>query len=59
MLYVKYEGKSTVATLIGLVYISNALYRENFHAFGMKKCTDGRVGSYINTGLRLDKSNTA
>jgi hypothetical protein len=51
MLYVIYEGKSMVATLIGPVYVSNALYRENFHAFGMKKCTDGRIGSYANTGL--------
>jgi hypothetical protein len=59
MPYVKYEGKTMVATPIGLVYAANALYREYFHAFGMKKCTDGRVGSYVNTGLRFDKFNAA
>jgi hypothetical protein len=32
-----------LATLDGPVFISSALYRENFHTYGMKSCLDGRI----------------
>jgi hypothetical protein len=34
-----------LATLDGPVFVSSALYQENFHAYGVKKCTDGRIGA--------------
>jgi hypothetical protein len=48
-----------LATLDGPVFISSALCRENFCAYGMKKCTDGCIGCLAITGLQLDKSNAA
>jgi hypothetical protein len=48
-----------LAILDGPVFVSSALCRESFHAYGMKKCTDGRIGCLTITGLRLDKSNAA
>jgi hypothetical protein len=48
-----------LATLDGLVFVSSVLCRENFHAYGMKKCTNGRIGRLAITGIRLDKSNAA
>jgi hypothetical protein len=48
-----------LATLDGPVFISSALCQENFYAYGVKKCTDGRIECLAITGLRLDKSNAA
>jgi hypothetical protein len=34
-----------LAILDGPVFVSSTLYRENFHAYGVKKCTNGRIGA--------------
>jgi hypothetical protein len=48
-----------LATLDGPVFVSSALCRDNFCAYSMKTCTDGRIGCFAITGLSLDKSNAA
>jgi hypothetical protein len=42
---------SQLATLDGPVFVSSVLYRENFHTYGMKKFTDGRIGCLAIAGL--------
>jgi hypothetical protein len=56
MSYVKYEDKSMVSNTRWPGIVSSALCRENFHAYGMKYCTDGRIGCLEITGLRPGKS---
>jgi hypothetical protein len=44
-----------LATLDGPVFVSSALCRDNFYAYSMKTCTDGRIGCFTITGLRPSK----
>jgi hypothetical protein len=44
-----------LATLDGPVFVSSVLCQDNFHAYGMKTCTDGRIGCFTITGLRPSK----
>jgi hypothetical protein len=59
MLYVKYEDKSTISNTRGPVFVSSTLCRENFHAYGMKYCTDGRIGCLQLLGFDLVRPNAA
>jgi hypothetical protein len=48
-----------LATIDDPVFVSSALCRENFRAYSIKKCTDGRIGCLAITELRPDKSDAA